>query len=210
MEPIGMSLIALSTCGMALRRATAEPADAKSFPAHRVTAPRASLLSSLAACTLRARPLVDDDTRALFGAVTRFAGARGLTIDAQVSLAALLSAEGETAGAVATSLRQRRVDFVISRTDGTPICGIEVLAGDGPTYRDAVRHKAFVLAGLPLVTLNRADDWIVNRDRLVSIVNPFPDPANGSDAPEQATPRAPVAPAEDRAAPAWTPAVALG
>lgn len=215
MEPIGMSLIALSTCGMALRRATAEPSEPKQFPAHRVTAPRASLLSALAASTLRARPLVDEGTRAMAGAISRFAALRGMRVDAQVSLAALLVPEGDAAPAVATSLRQRRIDFVLSRTDGTPLCGIEIVAGDGPTYRDAVRHKAFTLAGLPLITLNRSADWVVNRDRLEAIVNPFPDPANGGGAPERPALRAVAAggldePLSQTDEPSWTPALAHG
>lgn len=165
MEPLSISLLALSASGLAICRATADGDTIIEFPAHRVDpAPRASILSTLAA-GLKMRKLFAPGQAEMLHALARFAAAEGLRIDMQVSLAALF--DGGEEGAVASALRQRRVDVVISDMDGTPLCGVELPAGRGPAHRDAVRRMAFDGAGLPLLTLHDHSDWKACRMALI-------------------------------------------
>lgn len=168
MEPISMSLLAISASGLAASRAIGDD-GVVDFPAHRIDPkPRASVLAMLAA-GLKKRKLFGPAQAEMLHALARFAAGQGLRIDMQVSLAALF--DGGEEGAVASALRQRRVDVVISDMDGTPLCGVELPAGRGPAHRDAVRRMAFDGADLPLLTIHDHADWMKCRAALTDVLN---------------------------------------
>ncbi|SDY63894.1 Protein of unknown function [Jannaschia faecimaris] len=175
MEPISMSLLAISSCGLAACRSVRDD-GVIDFPAHRVDAsPRTSVLATLAA-GLKKRKLFAPGQSDMLHALARFAASQGLRIDMQVSLSALFDDDEDRD--VASALRQRRVDVVISDMDGTPLCGVELPAGRGPAYRDAVRRMAFDGAKLPLLTLHDYADWNVCRCQLVNALRLDDDPVN--------------------------------
>lgn len=170
MEPVTLSLMALSASGMALRRATDPSRVVIEFPAHRIDVqPRASVLSALAA-GLRKRKLFAPRQRDMLHALARFAATQGLRIDMQVSLAGLFETGDDDLSPVASALRQRRIDVVFSDMEGTPLCGVELPAGRGPAHRDAVRRRAFAAADLPLMTLYDDKCWDQCRVALMDVL----------------------------------------
>ena len=170
MEPMSLSLMALSASSMAIRRATATPEITLEFPAHRIDAqPRASVLSALAA-GLRKRKLFAPRQSDMLHALARFAASQGLRIDMQVSLAGLFETGDDDLSPVASALRQRRIDVVISDMEGMPLCGVELPAGRGPAHRDAVRRRAFAAAELPLLTLYDDSGWQTCHAELMDVL----------------------------------------
>ena len=180
MEPLSLSLLAISASGLAASRSATRTMIVADFPALRLEpTPRTSVLSTLAA-GLRTRRLFRPSQSDMLHALARFAATEGLRIDMQVSLAALFEDPNE--GAVASALRQRRVDVVISDMDGMPLCGVELPAGRGPAHRDAVRRMAFDGAQLPLLTLLDHSDWSACRARLIDALKLNEAIANDPDA----------------------------
>ena len=179
MEPISLSLIAISATSVALRRASANDANIVEFPSHRLDPePRSSILATLGKCRLVPRKLVEPGRGTLALSLARFVAVHGLQLSIQTSLAALFDAQGEGKKAVNTSLRQRRAEFVICDAEGTPLCGIETAGRPTDGRRDPVRRKAFAQAGLPLVVLHANADWEKNRARLMEALGMEQDPAN--------------------------------
>ena len=178
MDPASLSLIAISASGVALRRyAELSNNEIPEFPGHRIDGrPRQSVIVRLKETKVTLRPLIDAGREAIAKRLARFASVRGLRLNAQVSLAALFSVED--APDVEAELRRRRVDFVIADDAGLPVCGVTVVRGRGPSYRDSVCHQAFAAAGLPLVTMSLAASWAENRARLAAVVDSDPPAAN--------------------------------
>lgn len=187
MEPISISLMALSASSVAIRHIGNEMSGANvlEFPVHRLDSkPRSTVLAALSSCIVKPRKLVEAGAKALADRLQGFATIHNLRLNAQVSLAALFDLEGEDTSAVATSLRQRRAEFVITAPDGTLLCGIELARRGKPGYSDAVRRRAFAQAGVPLVVLHTDADWAANRARLTEALDLSPEPANDGEAPE--------------------------
>lgn len=188
MEPVSMSLMAISATGMALRRATADEGEDNTiaFPSARLDHDRAmmrsSMLDRIAACTLSTRGLFTSEAQVLADRLGRFAVSHGVSVHAQVALSAIFEAEDDPA--VATSLRQRRADFVVASAEGTVLCGVEVDAGNGPTYRDAARRQAFARAGVPYLVMPVDVAWPVNRARLMAALGMETDAPAQTEAPQ--------------------------
>ncbi|WP_298434306.1 hypothetical protein [uncultured Jannaschia sp.] len=178
MDPTGLSLMAISATSIALRRySDMSRDDVPAFPAHRIDGPpRASAIERLRMSGLRIRSLVDVGRQAISRRLGRFAAGLGLELHAQVSLAGIIEAPGDPA--VEAILRGRRLDYVLSDEYGLPLCGIALVSGPGPAYRDSVCQHALALVGLPLVTVSVRADWAETRARLTAALNLEPPAAN--------------------------------
>ena len=168
MDPAGLSLLALSASSVALRRYNElSKGEIPAFPGHRIDGrPREGIIVRLKRARPRVRSLIDAGRERVARKLHRFAAASGMRLHTQVALSAVICVEGDPE--VAAALRWRKVDFLIADETGLPLCGIAVVQGTGPAYRDSVCHAAFRAAGLPMVTLSTCAEWDDIRAKLVA------------------------------------------
>lgn len=123
-------------------------------------------LVALRGCAVSSTPVMSREQAAVYRSLRTFAFEQDLNLLAEVSLSAIFAVKDPSdkrrAYAGFGSIRQKRVDILLTNRDHKPICGIEY-HGSGhwkgnAKHRDLVKRTAFEMAKLPLVTVHRGDD----------------------------------------------------
>lgn len=123
-------------------------------------------LVALRGCAVSSTPVMSREQAAVYRSLRAFAFEQDLNLLAEVSLSAIFAvkhpSDKRRAFAGFASIRQKRVDILLTNTDHKPICGIEY-HGSGhwkgnAEHRDLVKRTAFEMAKLPLVTVHKGDD----------------------------------------------------
>lgn len=126
---------------------------------------------ALCRAKLSVLPLLNKEERQIHANLDSFVATeghdRGMRLFAQVALDEVFritsAPDAQTRFSAHAAFRQKRVDFLIVDSAMQPLCGIEY-QGSGhhqgnSAKRDRVKAKAFEEAGLPLVIVDRTDDW---------------------------------------------------
>ena len=176
MDPVSLSLMALSACSVAVRRIdAASRADAPRVPA--APAPggpvRALVLDALSQTALRR---VSDP--ALSGVLPRMLGLRaphhGLTHVADVRLDECLEPAGPERPILARAMAERRVDAVLCDPEGMPLLAVDLPAPGEDAPEDPIRDHCLAQAGLPRLVLPEDCVWHEALTRLEAIFLPRP------------------------------------
>ena len=116
-------------------------------------------LAAFDGCTVRYRArLMGREQGRVYAALLDWAAPRGLRVSTEVSLAALFTvthAQKAEQWRAWGKIKQKYLDFLVLDETCRPLCGVEYhgtghFQGDAAA-RDAVKRRAFALAGLPLV-----------------------------------------------------------
>ncbi|MEM9797484.1 MAG: hypothetical protein AAF919_13410 [Pseudomonadota bacterium] len=175
MEPISLSLMAISACSVAIRRIDAAQRAERDASTARAPKPgvHALVMNAVSQKNLE-RFAKTADPIGLRGFLVSDAPRHDVATVLDLPLQECFDIDGPNSVLLKRALTARRVDAMICDPDGMPLCGLQLPPTDASFETDPIRNRVFRDAGLPLLVLPEDCTWHDALERVTRALDGHP------------------------------------